>query len=709
MAVAGVELSRVAWRGRLRVSAVRGAQLFAASGFALAQPLFDLLGKNAEFFAARGSTPGDIVLFALVVTFVPALVLLGVEAVVALASDTAADVLHLALLAFLGAVFGVQALKRSGVDGTTTLILGAVLIGIAVALAVWRLGPARSFLTILAGAPFVFLGVFLFNTPVERLVFPNAQARAASAYVRHPTPVVFLLLDEFPTISLEDENGNIDAGRFPNFARLAKTALWFRNMTTVSSTTTVAVPALVTGQLPKKGSLPVYQDHPNNLFTLLGKRYRLHVVETQTALCPPKLCKRKKQSAETRLSSLYSDARTVYLHLIAPPALEARLPVIDESWSNFGDDTGGQLEGRVKPPKVNLKTFYIGRLRDFNSWLRALRPPGATPSLDYLHVLFPHGPWLYLPDGRVRAVAVTRAPGRTEEQWWNESLAEQAWQRHLLQAGFADRLVGRFVARLHKTGLWDKALVIVTVDEGDSFRGGDSRRDPTRTNLGDIAFIPLFVKLPGKDDGGVVDRHVTSVDVLPTIASVLGVKVRWRVDGRSVLTSGRGSGRVRVSTFSTSFRKAQTLRQRARERKLRLFGSGTWAEPKLSATGPYWELVGRPVSSLRTAASRSAWVSVDSIGSRLLRKLPRHSQLIPSPLSGRVSGLRPGATVAFALNGEVAAVSQVYRERDTGSIRFSALPPSSAFRAGRNQVRAFAVSGPPASPTLRELRVSLSG
>ena len=57
MAVAGAGVSQVAWSARLRVPASRGAQLLAASGFALAQPLFDLLGKNAEFFAVRGSTP----------------------------------------------------------------------------------------------------------------------------------------------------------------------------------------------------------------------------------------------------------------------------------------------------------------------------------------------------------------------------------------------------------------------------------------------------------------------------------------------------------------------------------------------------------------------------------------------------------------------------------------------------------------------------
>src|SRR3982751_90694 len=119
MAVAGVELSRIAWPGRLGVPAIRGAQLLAASGFALAQPLFDLLGKNAEFFAARGSTPGDIVLFALVVTFVPAIVLLAVEVVVDAISRPAGFVLHCVFLAALGMIFGVPALKRSGAAGTT--------------------------------------------------------------------------------------------------------------------------------------------------------------------------------------------------------------------------------------------------------------------------------------------------------------------------------------------------------------------------------------------------------------------------------------------------------------------------------------------------------------------------------------------------------------------------------------------------------------
>ena len=320
--------SRVA---KFREPAVRGAQLLAVSGFALAQPLFDILGKNAEFFAVRGSTPGDIVLFALVVTFAPALILLGIELAVELATRRDAAVLHCVFLGALATVFGIQALKRSGVDGTFVLVAGSVLIGVALALAAWRLSIARTFLTILSGASLIFLGTFLFDSKVEELVFPSA-VKASAATVESTTPVVYLLFDEFPLNDLLKANGSIDAKRFPNFARLARTSTWFRNTTTLSASTTVAVPVILTGNPPVPGALPVAQNYPHNLFTLLASHYRMKVTESQTRLCPAQICHRRAPSIETRLTSLYSDARIVYLHLVAPPSLEGKLPAIDESW-----------------------------------------------------------------------------------------------------------------------------------------------------------------------------------------------------------------------------------------------------------------------------------------------------------------------------------------------------------------------------------------
>ena len=188
-----------------------------------------------------------------------------------------------------------------------------------------------------------------------------------------------------------------------------------------------------------------------------------------------------------------------------------------------------------------------------------------------------------------------------------------------------------------------------------------------------------------------------------TIAKVLGVRVRWKVDGTPALLSGPGSSRVRVGKFETSFSAAQALREKSRQRKLPLFGSGSWG-PELAGTGRYRALVGKPLGSLQIVGSVPASATIDSVGSKLVRAFPKRSQLIPSPLTGSVSGLHPCDAIAVALNGQSAAVSVVYR-----GPHFSALVPESAFRTGRNSVRAFLVTGSPPSPQLRELRVRLSG
>ncbi|MGH3013645.1 MAG: hypothetical protein ACRDNN_01725, partial [Gaiellaceae bacterium] len=72
-----------------------GLHLAGLSALAVAQPLFDLLSRNAEFFAVRGSTRWDIVLFAVGLVVLPPLLLLGVEALAGLADARAATAAHL--------------------------------------------------------------------------------------------------------------------------------------------------------------------------------------------------------------------------------------------------------------------------------------------------------------------------------------------------------------------------------------------------------------------------------------------------------------------------------------------------------------------------------------------------------------------------------------------------------------------------------------
>ena len=86
-----------------------GLHLLVLWSFAVAQPLFNLLGKNGEFFAARGSTRWDAIVFALVVLLVPPLVLLALEALV--------PALHPVFVGFLAALFVLQAIRGLGAPG----------------------------------------------------------------------------------------------------------------------------------------------------------------------------------------------------------------------------------------------------------------------------------------------------------------------------------------------------------------------------------------------------------------------------------------------------------------------------------------------------------------------------------------------------------------------------------------------------------------
>ena len=198
---------------------------------------------------------------------------------------------------------------------------------------------------------------------------------------------------------------------------------------------------------------------------------------------------------------------------------------------------------------------------------------------------------------------------------------------------------------------------------------------------------------------------MTTLDILPTIADVLGIKVPWRVDGTSALSGGAGSSVVDVAGVKEPYAAALAQRRASLARELSLFGSGGWSA-RFSGTGPYRRLVGRSVSTLALAGAGAATARVDGIGSRFLRRFPRRSALVPSPIVGTLSGVRVGQPVALSLNGRIAAVSVAYRNPGGGPVRFSALTGEHAFRTGRNAVRVFVLTGSPSRPTLDAVSTS---
>lgn len=700
----------------LRTLGVAFVHLAALSAFAVAQPLFDLLGESPEFFAVRGSSRQDIVLFALAVVLVPPAALIAVEALAGLVSERLRQALHLLFVGGLAGVVLVQVLERTtDLRSTRVLLALAALLGAGVALLYRRAPPFRTLLSVLAAAPLAFLIYFLFGSAVSDLTLAD-DPDVALASVQARAPVVLVVFDEFPVSSLLDGEGEIDAERYPHFAELAEDSTWFRHASTVSYSTTQAVPAILTGVRPEETKPPVFASHPRNLFTLLGGEYRPNVVETFTRLCPEVVCGDSAGGVPgEEPASLYSDAGIVYLHLLAPPRLEEGLPPITDRWMNFGreEERAQDLlaEALKEPPGERRRAgerFHDVHTRAYVRFLDGIEP-GGGPSLNFVHVFFPHGPWSYFPSGTQSSLGPTPVPGRDpgENRWEGRFVTLQAYQRHLLQVGYVDRLIGDLLERLQDTGMYDRSLVVVTADHGMSFREGVSGRIASRANLEDVAFVPLFVKQPGQERGEVVDHHVETIDVLPTIAEVLGFRIPWRVDGRNALEDpGRGTIRVRTrpepdAEASAPLAELAPAQEEAVARKVALFGEGAWES--LFAAVPHGALLGRRADEL-ASGSVDDRASIDhELTRELLARVEPGLPFVPSPLQGHVEGdgARTGRTLAVAVNGTIAALAAIYGA--SGEQRFSALAPESAFRPGRNTVEFFWVDGAAGAEELTRL------
>ncbi len=631
--------------------------LAALWAFAFVQPLLDLLGREPQFFVARGNTGADIVLYALAFTVLPpALMALAVW----LAGRVRPALGEGLMVVLVGALVAAILLPPAGdlLGGSAASVAVAVILGAGAAVLYVRAAAARTFLTVLSPAPLLFLVLFLAVSPASELVLPGAEAREAAAVAESDIPVVMVVLDELPTTSLLDARDRIDARRYPAFASLAREATWYRDATTVAGRTTEAVPALVTGRRPREGDLPIAADHPTSVFTLLARSHRLAVEEPITDVCPPDLCSEERPGMGRRLRTLFADLRVVSSHLLLPEDLRGGLPPIDRDYEGFAG------EGTVAPgATIEQRRAFIDEVfrrlgeddprERFASITRAAGRRGSRPPFLFLHTSLPHVPWRFLADGRQYAVPAPSIPGLVEGAWTGPQWqVDQAYARHLLQAQYADRLLGGLLERLRSTGVYDRALVVVTADHGVSFRAGDRRRTPTPTNLHDVASVPLFIKAPRQRSGQVEGGAVRTIDVLPTIGRELGIRLTG-VDG--VPAGERGSDPATEIDMPDSWEGGTTqtfgtvLRQRAerRRRERALLGA---ADDDPYAIGPRPELVGTQ------AVARSA-------GSGRLR-LASGAPWV----SGRVTGLPEAATLAIAVDGRVEATTRTWRRGRFGAL-----------------------------------------
>ena len=194
------------------------------------------------------------------------------------------------------------------------------------------------------------------------------------------------------------------------------------------------------------------------------------VSEALTQLCPASVCGDRPTApgedvaeSETRRAdgALLRDAVDLWWERVTDADDD---PAGD--FGEFEEEVGGRqlaILRRVRrratdPPSSGpFQGAIAGEPERVSQFLEALQPRGR-PVAAVIHLVSPHFPWRHLPDGTLYAAPAEEADlpinGGNGGVPWIQDLERQ---RHLLQAGYTDALVGRILDRVEEVGLYDEA------------------------------------------------------------------------------------------------------------------------------------------------------------------------------------------------------------------------------------------------------------
>jgi hypothetical protein len=647
--------------------------ILALWNIAVAQPLLDTFSRGAEFFIFNYVRPAELIL--IVVSLCIILPLIIAVPVLAL-KKTAPRIFKFAfviLVAILISLLVLPGLFKHYQFLPIAITIVTFSFSVLIAAGYFRIPLLRSFFIFLSPAILVIPIVFLSHTQIRKVLFlkepvlPHVNAKTT-------TPIILVIFDEFPLTSLLNAQGLIDEKMYPNFAQLAKTSDWYRNATTVSTQTNTAIPAILTGSMPNPASLPIARDYPRNLFTLFAETHQLNSSGPTSALSPKQHV--QSQSTTEKWRSLISDIWIVYLHIILPQEWTLTLPAATGAWGNF---TGGVSSGG--DDTTNPK-------QQFESFLNSIQPK-QRPVLYFLHSDLPHSPWRYLPNGKSFSSWGLDGMFVRHEQWPSQySASTCAYQRHILQVGFADSLVGKLISKLTASGLYEKSLVVITGDHGASFRPGDMRRGISSTNYVDIIHVPLFIKKPFQKEGRLLDWNVESIDILPTIAEILHVQIPWKVDGIAV-SSSEPKSRLRKTVLNMHRKTRMEFGASSKELnsaaalRIQRLGDGFPFMLALNEDSQRW--INASTQGLNNDPSGK---TVKIINSKSFDNYDPESDDIPLFVNGQISfNQRPEQLkLGIAVNGKICAITETFPITQT-TAAFGSLIPQEMLVKGTNQVQ----------------------
>jgi hypothetical protein len=394
-------------------------------------------------------------------------------------------------------------------------------------------------------------------------------------------------------------------------------------------------------------------------------------------LCPPQRC--GQTGSRSGFTTVAKETAKLYRTITSPHDTAADAASVGENPDLAGADT-------KKGPTAYFGNLAQDQVRRVDRFVDSINAEDPQPTLYFLHVLLPHTPWKYLPDGKVyNSSSLPNAA--VARDVWPTPVQQLDQQRHLVQLAYTDKVMARILQRLKDQGLYDKSLIVMTADHGEGFTPGNPRRLLAEGNAAQLMWVPAFIKAPGQTKGRIDDRNWEHVDLLPTIADIVGLTIPWKVDGLSQVGPPR-----RQTTDKTFYNHPGEPLHRPGPPNFAAVLHGvtdTLVRAHQNGDRGFWQY-GATADWIYQPPARLGRIGGPPVAAKvqdwdLFRRIDPKAPAVPTLIAGQLTGPDPPAqaTMVVAVNGQVAATSGFFSmEEGQPANSFAALVPGFLYHAG---------------------------
>jgi arylsulfatase A-like enzyme len=118
---------------------------------------------------------------------------------------------------------------------------------------------------------------------------------------------------------------------------------------------------------------------------------------------------------------------------------------------------------------------------------------------------------------------------------------------------YQDDLLGKLIEKLTSWGIYDKTMIIVTADHGDELWEETDKAGHGGSQRETVLHVPLLIHYPPMFPAGKVTAGTEGVDIVPTLADVLGVPTNAEWQGASLMPLAHGGGVYPLISTSSSY------------------------------------------------------------------------------------------------------------------------------------------------------------